>query len=75
MTETPRSSWFGVITEPGLQLALTIAMALLIAAATFLSVVFPAAGSWIFVSTALVGAAWYSHMMRRYHAARRRNVS
>lgn len=70
MSKTPHT-WFGVITEPGRELTLTIAMAILIVAATVLSVMFPAAGSWLFVSTALLGAWWYTHMMRRWRAARR----
>ncbi|WP_188756662.1 hypothetical protein [Microbacterium album] len=70
MNETP-PTWFGVITAPGRHLVLTIALALLIVAATSLSIMFPAAGSWLFVGTAFVAIAWYSYMMKRYRAARR----
>ncbi|MGN6219529.1 MAG: hypothetical protein ACTHNQ_08495 [Microbacterium sp.] len=66
-------TWFGVITQPGRQLTLTILMGLLIVAVTVLSILFPALGSWLFVATALVAAAWYTHMMRRWNAVRRRS--
>ncbi len=65
MRDVPRT-WRGVITERGRERALTIAMGLLIAAATVLSVLYPPTGPWLFVTTALIGAAWYLHMMRRW---------
>ncbi|WP_374316150.1 hypothetical protein [Microbacterium sp.] len=70
VTRTPHT-WFGVITEPGRELMLTIGMSALIAAATVLSVLFPAYGAWLFAGTALVGVAWYRHMMKRWRAVRR----
>lgn len=69
MNDAPRS-WWGVITEPGRERTLTIAMGLLIAAATVLSVLSPSAAAWLFLITAPIGAAWYVHMMRRWRAQR-----
>ncbi|MCB8045106.1 hypothetical protein JM654_15955 [Microbacterium oxydans] len=65
----PRT-WFGVITEPGRHLFMTVAMGLLIVASTVLSVRFPVIGSWLFIATGLLAATWYTHMMRRWQAAR-----
>lgn len=65
----PRT-WFGVITEPGRHRFMTVAMGLLIAASTVLSVRFPGIGSWLFVATGLLAATWYAHMMKRWRAAR-----
>lgn len=64
-------TWFGVITEPPRELTLTISMAVLIVAATVLSVNFPDLQPWLFVPTALAASAWYVHMMRRWLAVRR----
>ncbi len=72
MRDVPRT-WWGVITERGRERALTIAMGLLIAAATVLSVLYPPTGPWLFVITALIGAAWYLHMMRRWLTRRATN--
>lgn len=71
MRSEPRT-WFGVITKPGRELTLTVVMGLLIVASTVLSVRFPEVGSWLFIATGLIAAAWYSHMMRRWRAARDR---
>ncbi|WP_315073812.1 hypothetical protein [uncultured Microbacterium sp.] len=69
MRNEPRT-WFGVITEPGHQLTITVAMGLLIVASTVLSVRSPEIGSWLFVATGLLAATWYAHMMNRWRAAR-----
>ena|GEM_PF-2148212 len=66
----PPHTWSGVITEPGRALTLTISMNLLIVVSTVLSVHFPTLGPWLFVPTAVAGAAWYIHMMRRWLAVR-----
>ena len=70
MKRSPHT-WFGVITEPPRELTLTISMAVLIVVATVLPVYFPGLQPWLFVPTALAGAAWYVHMMRRWLAVRR----
>ncbi len=63
--KTP-TTWFGVITHPGRDLAYTMTVALLIAAATVLSVLFAPLGSWVFAPAGLVAFAWYTRMMRRW---------
>lgn len=70
MSHTQANTWFGVITEPGRPRALTAAIGLLVSCATVASVLFPALGSWIFISTGLVAAFWYTHMMRRWQERR-----
>ena len=65
----PRT-WFGVITEPGRYLFMTVALGLLFVASTVLSVRFPEISSWLFVATGLLAATWYAHMMKRWRAAR-----
>ena len=69
MRSEPRT-WFGVITQPGRYLFMTVAMGLLIVASTVLSVRFPEIGSWLFVATGLLAATWYAHMMKQWRAAR-----
>lgn len=70
MSHTQANTWFGVITEPGRSRVLTVSMGLLIICTTVASVLFPALGSWIFISTGLVAAWWYTHMMRRWRERR-----
>lgn len=69
MRNEPRT-WLGVITEPGRQLTMTVAMGLLIVASTVLSVRFPKIGSWLFVATGLLATTWYARMMKRWRTAR-----
>jgi hypothetical protein len=64
------TTWFGVITHAGRELTYTVLVAVLIAAATVLSVLFPPLGSWVFMPAGLLAIAWYTHMMRRWRELR-----
>jgi hypothetical protein len=72
MTPSERRTWFGVITEPGRHLVATVSMALLVCVVTLTTALSPALGPWLIIPTALLGAAWYAYMMRRWLRARRR---